>query len=186
MKLERRDCGASTLEETPSSAGTGGKKPVIVYIFVLFIVAFLLMALSLLIHQRSNAEALGALSESVSAMQGVQGTQEKIISLQEQLAEAREQLDRAEADAQEEQEQAAALLAERDMLESRSRALLALYELQQHYSAGELEACRALISDFEGGLADSLPRESETGVTPPAERYLELKEAVEALEEGAP
>ena len=49
---------------------------------ILFIAAFLLMALSFLMHQRSNTEALGDLQDSVTAMQEVQGYQVKVIQLQ--------------------------------------------------------------------------------------------------------
>lgn len=53
------------------------KKPVVIYIMILFIAAFLLMTLSFFMHQRSNTEVLGELQDSVNAMQAVQQTQEK-------------------------------------------------------------------------------------------------------------
>lgn len=180
MNLKRRDSSAPDLEEKP--AADSGKKPVIIYILVLFLVAFLLMTLSLLSHQRSNTEAIGQLQGSVTAMQEVQGLQEQVIQLQKELAETRDLLGQAEADAQYEQEQAVKNLAERDMMEFRSIALLSLYQLEQHYSAGDLEACKVLIEDFECGLANSLPREGENGVTSPAEHYEALKDAIKALE----
>ena len=74
--------------ETPKKENSTGSKPVIIYIMILFIAAFLLMALSFLMHQRSNTEALGDLQNSVSAMQEVQSYQDKIIELQEELAAA--------------------------------------------------------------------------------------------------
>ena len=60
MKFEKRsgdeaETPSSAPEETPST----GKKPVVIYIMILFIVAFLLMALSFLMHQRSNSEVIG-------------------------------------------------------------------------------------------------------------------------------
>ena len=69
MKLEKRSSGGEgdmppVQEEKPAKS-----KPVVVYIMILFIAAFLLMALSFLMHQRSNTEALGQLQNSVSAMQ---------------------------------------------------------------------------------------------------------------------
>ena len=71
MKFEKRADGGDV---TPASSGTPdtGKKPVIVYILILFLAAFLLMFLSMLSHQRSNAEALGQLQNSVSAIQEIQ------------------------------------------------------------------------------------------------------------------
>ena len=80
MKFEKRsgdeaETPSSAPEETPST----GKKPVVIYIMILFIVAFLLMALSFLMHQRSNSEVIGELQDSVTAMQEVQATQDALL-----------------------------------------------------------------------------------------------------------
>ena len=70
MKFEKRADGGDVTpsSETPDT----GKKPVIIYILILFLAAFMLMFLSLLAHQRSNSEALGQLQNSVSAIQEIQ------------------------------------------------------------------------------------------------------------------
>lgn len=189
MNLKRRD-SASAPEEREASKQSGGRKPVIVYIFVLFAVAFLLMIWSLFSHQRSNTEALGELQTSVSTMQEVQGLQEQVIQLQQDLAEAQKALDKAREEAAETAAADGALLTERDSLERQLTALTALYRLQQLYAARDLEACRAQISELESGALldslDALSREKNWNVTPPSERYLELKEAVEVLEDGTP
>lgn len=197
MKLERRSDTGEPLspapEENPSS-GPDGKKPVIVYILVLFTVAFLLMIWSLFSHQRSNTEAIGRLQGSVSAMQEVQELQDRVIQLQEELAEVKEQLEQeqeaAETAAAAARDGAGALLTERDSLEAQVAALTALYRLQQLYAARDLESCEAEISALgSGSLLDSLDavsRKWDWDVTPPSERYLELKEAVSALEDRAP
>lgn len=72
MKFEKRADGG---EVTPASSETPetGKKPVIIYILILFLAAFLLMFLSMLSHQRSNTEALGQLQSSVSRHSGDSG-----------------------------------------------------------------------------------------------------------------
>ena len=192
MTLERKDETTSKTEE--KCAASGGKKPVIVYILVLFLVAFSLMVLSLLVHQRSNAEAMGQLQSSVSAMQEVQELQNRVIQLQEELAEVKEQLEQeqeaAETAAAAARDETGALLTERDSLEAQVAALTALYRLQQLYAARDLESCEAEISALgSGSLLDSLDavsRERDWDVTPPSERYLELKEAVRALEDQAP
>ena len=186
MTLERKDETASAPEE--KCAASGGKKPVIVYILVLFLVAFSLMALSLLVHQRSNAEAMGRLQSSVSAMQEVQELQNRVIQLQEELAETQKSL----ASAQEEEAAQAELAAEAqeasDLLSHRVDALYDLYALQQQYLLRDFEGCRETIQAMEdGGMVEFL---SDGGgaadVTSPALRYLELKEAVRALEDQAP
>ena len=94
MKFEKRADGG---EVTPASSETPetGKKPVIIYILILFLAAFLLMFLSMLSHQRSNTEALGQLQNSVSAIQEIQATQEQIIELQKRLDETEAERDEA-------------------------------------------------------------------------------------------
>ena len=170
MKLEKRISGET--EESPVQETSSGKKPVVVYIMILFLAAFLLMALSLFMHQRSNTEALGELQHSVSAMQEIQATQDKVIQLQEVLAESEDEADGLReqlADAQQETEE----------VQRTADALLALYTLQQQYAAGDYDACRQTMQDMEdGGLTALLSKESPSGVTAPAERYQQLKEAV--------
>lgn len=102
MKFEKRsgdeaETPSSAPEETPST----GKKPVVIYIMILFIVAFLLMALSFLMHQRSNSEVIGELQDSVTAMQEVQATQDALLDLQNQLDEAQTTIDALESSAEE-------------------------------------------------------------------------------------
>ena len=142
---------------------------------ILFIVAFLLMALSFFMHQRSNTEALGELQHSVTAMQEVQATQEKIIELQEELSQAQEDIADLEDAGQETQDKL-------DAAETESQALLELYTLQQQYAAGDLEACRKTIEEMvSAGYDTVLPVEApEKDVTSPASRFAQLREAVEA------
>ena len=49
--------------------------PSLSYIMILFIMAFLLMALSFFMHQRSNEEVIGTLQSSVSTLQELQESQ---------------------------------------------------------------------------------------------------------------
>ena len=168
MKFEKRsgdeaETPSSAPEETPST----GKKPVVIYIMILFIVAFLM-------HQRSNSEVLGELQDSVTAMQEVQATQDALLDLQNQLDEAQTTIDALESSA----EETDAALAE---AQRENQALLALYTIQQQYSAGDLAGCQASIDAFEASeYRDALPETAEEGVTPPSQRYAQLKEAAEA------
>ena len=60
------------------------------------------------------------------------------------------------------------------------QALRLLYDLQQQFSARNYEACEQSIAAMEeGALAQYLPREAGDGVTAPAQRYQQLKDAVE-------
>ena len=173
MKLEKRSNGAPEPSSGPPETPTG-KKPVVIYIMILFIAAFLLMALSFLMHQRSNSEVIGELQDSVTAMQEVQATQDALLDLQNQLDEAQTTIDALESSA----EETDAALAE---AQRENQALLALYTIQQQYSAGDLAGCQASIDAFEASeYRDALPETAEEGVTPPSQRYAQLKEAAEA------
>jgi len=176
MKLEKRSDGGPVepAEETPA-----GKKPVVVYIMILFIAAFLLMAWSFASHQRSNTEALGKLQSSVTAMQEVQGLQDQVIKLQKDLADAQETIKELKEEAEQRDNE----------LENGNKqytAMTRLYTLQQQYSAKDFEACRKTIDSFEADdlvkyLSDNRP--TPDSVTAPWERYQQLKEAVEVQTE---
>lgn len=180
MKLEKRSQGGPIEpEEDPTPTG---KKPVVIYIMVLFIAAFLLMAWSFASHQRSNTEALGRLQSSVTAMQGVQ---DRVISLQKELEEARDQIQELERQSE---------LREYE-LEGSSRhyqALESLYSLERLYRQEDLEGCRKVLDHMEqedlvvclnNNLSDF---EKELGLPVSIlERYYQLKEAVETREAEA-
>ena len=156
MNLEKRSSGAP--EEQPPQETPSGKKPVVVYIMILFVVAFLLMALSFVMHQQSNSKVLGELQDSVSAMQEIQDTQDRLLEMEQELSDAEDALDQAQ---------------------QTQEALLALYQLQQQYSAGDMDGCLETLQRMDDeGLVDLLPDDRPEGVTSPADRYQQLKEAV--------
>lgn len=170
MKLEKRSSGEA--EEQPIQEQPSGKKPVVVYIMILFIVAFLLMALSFFMHQRSNTEALGELQHSVSAMQEIQNTQDKVIQLQEEVSDLEDQIDDLEKQLEKSQEQITK--AQQD-----TEAMTALYILQQQYAAANYNGCRQTMQRMEDDdLVELLSKDQIDGVTSPAQRYQQLKEAV--------
>ena len=165
-------------------------KPVVTYIMILFIAAFLLMALSFLIHQRSNTEALGQLQNSVTAMQEVQATQEANIALQQQLTDLQEELDKTVAAYD---GQLTALVSDVEQRQLALDAMTNLYLLQQAYSAGEYDSCLEIIRFMETNhYVSALELEmlseeasSEEVVLPsvwtsPYDRFYQLKAATEA------
>ena len=156
------------------------RKPVVLYILILFIAAFLLMALSFAMQQRSNREALGDLETSFNAtIAEIQETQEQILALEKQLDEANDRITAMEGEAAE-----AAAALEASQLEA--KAMEALYVLQQTYAAGAYEDCQTLMAKMEAdGLVKALSPipiagENGTTITAPHNRYLQFKEAVQA------
>ena len=180
MKLEKRNEGGPV--EPEEDMTPKGKKPVVVYIMVLFIAAFLLMAWSFASHQRSNTEAIGELQSSVTAMRGVQ---DRVVNLERELGAAQNKIQDLERQAQ---------LREYELEASsrHSRALEGLYALERLYRQESLENCRSVIDmmeqeDLVSCLSDQLSdSEQSLGLTVSAqERYQQLKEAVETREAEA-
>lgn len=154
-------------------------KPVVVYIMILFIAAFLLMALSFAMHQRSNSQALGQMQTSVnSTMEEIQETQLQIDALKKELAETNDALAAAQRETGEAEAKLDAALMDLE-------AQRALYAIQQKYSAGDIEGCAKLIEEMEeSGLAALLPSAqlstSAGSVTAPSVRFQQFKYAVQS------
>lgn len=178
MKLEKRSDGGPV--EPAENSEPKGKKPVIVYIMILFIAAFLLMAWSFVSHQRSNTEALGRLQSSVTVMQEVQELQDQVIALQKELADSREAADAFE-DANETAQNQASLLEHK--LERTEEAMEWFWQLDEAYLKSNFEMCKTILEKMEQNKESPM----STYLTPlTSERYKQLKEAIEAPEEAAP
>lgn len=151
MSLKRRDSAAdpASSPQEPPITRSEGKKPVIIYILILFIVAFLLMALSLLVHQRDNTEALGQLRDSVTAMQTAQNTREELTAVQKELVETQKSMEALERELQD-------LRTELDRSAKTNQAYVSLLCLQQLYDSGDYEACREKIQQMESSGYDAL------------------------------
>lgn len=173
MKLEKRSAGAEDAVPAAETSPKGQKnKPVIIYIMILFIVAFLLMALSFFAHQRSNEEVIGTLQSSVSTLQELQDSQDQNIQLQSQLDDAKKQVEDL-------QSQLDKLNAAKSETDEKTAALLSLYTLQQQYNAGDHDACKQTIQAMENaGQPALLSKDSIDKIVSPAYRYQQLKEAV--------
>ena len=185
MEIEKHDDGTPQEAAPQTEKKTGSKKPVIVYIMILFIAAFLLMALSFLMHQRSNTEALGQLQTSFnSTIEEIQASQEQILALEKEVSDLEKQLENAEDSIDQANAGAAGVQAELDAMEQ-------LYCLMQKYAVGHYEDCLALIEEMESsGSADLLPTApittSNGAVTAPFIRFQQLKDAtVQRLAEAA-
>ncbi|WP_312942330.1 hypothetical protein [Oscillibacter sp.] len=174
MKLEKRSTGAEDAAPAPEVNTPDGtkNKPVVVYIMVLFIVAFLLMALSFLAHQRSNEEVIGTLQSSVSTLQELQKSQDENLRLHSRLENMEKQVRDLEAQVKELEDAGA-------KSEDKTEALLSLYLLQQQYSAKDYDGCRQTLQSMEdSGQSGLLSKDGLDKIVSPAQRYQQLKEAV--------
>ena len=171
---------AETTPITPPPAADAPKKPagkpVIVYIMIMFIVAFLLMALSMLMHQRTTSEGIGELQHSFSAMADMQAQQEKVIQLQEELSDAAEQKTDLE-------DSIAALKESIAAEELETKAMMQLYILQLQFQSEDYDDCRNTYQTMQPlALAELLPAQKEYTVPSPAETYEPITAALEAME----
>ena len=177
MKLEKRTAGAEAITEEPIPAPPTEEKkptgkPVIMNILNMFIVAFLLMALSLLMHQRTTSEGIGQLQNSVSDIQEIQAQQEKVIELQDQLAAADVVNDRLKKNIED-------LETELSDMEETQEALFQLIQLQTAYQAGDYALCSSIIEKLDGA---SLPMGAENDVSSPAAIYESIQAELEAMD----
>lgn len=173
MKFQKRGDGTQDSTPAPEESKSGRQKPVFIYIIILFTVAFVLLMISFIQHQRSNQQVLGELHNSVNAIEELQEATDENLKLQKELEKAQEELEETKALLEKAQES-------QDASEE-AAALLLLYELQQEYAAGQYDACKETIAQMEeGGSVEALPDEPlNDTVVSPAQRFRQLKEAVE-------
>ena len=113
-------------------------------------------------------------------MQEVQAHQEKIIALQDQIGDLEKEIEALQNEADSQKAEKERLLRSLERREKELEALAYFYTLQQQYLSQSYEGCQATIHAMEAaGMDDVLPTVSSAeGVTSPAERYLQLKDAV--------
>lgn len=176
MKFQKRGDGAQDSAPAPATPDSR-KKPVFLYILILFTVAFALILVSFIMHQRSNQQVLGELQNSVNVIEQLQDALDENAQLQKELNDTQKELEKAQAaleKAQSDDETGADAAAGQAAMEL-------LYTLQQEYSAGRYDRCQAVIAELEAGAKADLPTESVNEVVvSPAQRYGQLKAAVEA------
>lgn len=164
----------------PQNTRPHNGKPVIQYILVMFIAAFLLMALSLVMHQRTTSEGIGELQHSFSAMQSIQSQQEKVIELQDALNDADREREALE-------ETIRSLEDQIDQDDMAAKAIEQLYILQQQYLAQDYDHCRSTIQTMETlELEQLLSTKKEYDVPSPAETFQTIKAALEAMDAEEP
>ena len=130
------------------------QKSVYIYLIVLFVVALLLMAYSMMMNKRSHQQTLNELQSSSSSLQSYM---EQVNSLEEQVKELQQELDASRLGGYE--------------WEKKLTASSYLSDLEYQYRAREYDACRDIIKTM-APFVDYLQVASLSGGIPsPAERY---------------
>lgn len=153
------------------------QRSVIFYISILFVAAFLLLSMSLMMERRQHAEnlddlnqSLTGLKDSVSAMQSVQKLYEENTALLERVAELETQL----KDAAAETDRLTQSLADQ---EKANQAMDWFWQIDEAYVRSRWVLARSLVQQMkDAGLESYLPQESFTdnGRFSPADRYQEI------------
>ena len=152
MKLEKR--GEVTPEEAAAAQNTtpqnGKHKPVLLYLVILFAIAFVLILYSFALHQRSNAQTIRDLQSQVETLQQLQDVEQQYKDAKTENAALQQQIDDLER-------QAAA--------DARTmQALNLVWQLERLYTGGENEACLQVIEALkEDNLFRALPDTADAG-----------------------
>ena len=171
-------------QTTPPVQDRKRQRSVVSYISIMFLAAFALLSMSLVMERRQHEESqqelndlnqsLTGLKDSVSAMQSVQQLYEENAALKDQIADLEDQLE-----AMKQQEITVSQLTV-DM-ERTNQAMDYFWQINEAYVRSRWSTARVLIrvmenSDQGFALKDYLPKERTTdnGRFSPAERYQEI------------
>lgn len=170
-------------EEAPAPARRSRSKkraPVFTYLAILFVAAFFMLALSYFMQQRTMAESLNGLKDSVSAMGKAEALQTENIALREQLDALTEE---KEALTTERDNLSDALSQAKTAADTQAKAAQAMdwfWQIDEAFVRGRYQLARDLMEKMDDTLVAALPKESvtDTGRFSPADRYAELHNAL--------
>ena len=158
-----------TPEEKPATPAPKKDRPHLMsYLVILFLAAFLLLAMSYFMQQRRNdQQVIDGLQQSMSAMKTTQNAIERNRVLMEENETLKQKLSSLE-------EQAETAAAQRVEQEKTVLALDYLWRIEREYFQGRYAAAREMIRAFEqADLEGYLPEEaiSDPNYRSPAEQY---------------
>lgn len=172
MKIETRGGGGTEtppIEETASSSGkdqTGKQKPVLLYLIILFAIAFGLILFSFVMQHRSNTELLRQMQTQADTLQMLQVIEEKYDDALAEIATLKDTVDDLTAENEDIRTQA-------DRHLRGETALTLLWQLNAQYESGAGEdVCRPILEQLqEDELFQALPNTAPQGVESPRAAY---------------
>lgn len=155
-------------------------RAVFIYLILLFAAAIILLLLAYLMQQRTNAQDIDGLKQSVSAMQTVQDLYEENTALKEQLDELEAQINTQNNEISELKRQTELLQQQADAQEHSAQALCWFWQINEAYVQGRYTLARQLIEQMGAELPQALPTENpaNTESSSPYERYQEIHDAL--------
>lgn len=155
---------------------------VLIYLVILFLVAFLLLFIAYFQQQRVNDEAQAdALKQSVSAVQSIQNLIQDSNELRDERDALQKKVDELEDQLKTANEQASLSAATVEEQQNALAAMEYFWQIDEAYVRSRYTTCRELIAALEeAGLDTALPdwKATDTDRPSPAERYAAIKEAV--------
>ena len=169
-----------SLQRQADRAKPGSRRSVLIYLVILFAVAFVLLLLSYIMQQRSSEETIDGLKQSVSAMQSAQDAYEENALLKQQLEQLEQQAETDQAERDRLQQQIQDLQQQVQELEYTAQAMDWFWQINEAYVRGRYTLARELIDQMGSELPRYLPRESITDNErfSPYDRYQEIYDAL--------
>ena len=169
-----------SLQRQADRAKPGSRRSVLIYLVILFAVAFVLLLLSYIMQQRNSEETIDGLKQSVSAMQSAQDAYEENTLLRQQLEQLEQQAETDQAERDRLQQQVQELQQQVQELEYTAQAMDWFWQLNEAYVRGRYTLARELIDQMGSELPHYLPRESITDNArfSPYDRYQEIYNAL--------
>ena len=169
MKLEKRgELPADNTAELPSLTPEGGRKPVLLYLAVLFVIALAVIVFSFALQQRNDTiAALRDLQNQVETFQQLQDVEAQYEAVQDENEALQGQVEELQSQA--------------DAAERRLQAMSLLWALEQRSDAGDIDTCAELMAQLqEEDLYLSLPGTGAGGSESPLAAYHRIAAALAA------
>ena len=154
---------------------------VLVYLVILFAVAFLLLLWAYFQQQRANTESTDALKQSASAVQSIQNLIDENAALREENQALKEQMETMETAAEEARKAISAAQAHAEGQEASIMAMDYFWQIDEAYVRQRYNLCRQLIQELKDvGLEEALPgsKATDNDRYSPLERYNEIYNAL--------
>lgn len=131
-------------EETPDKSKK--QKSVYVYLVIMFAAAFLLLLLSYFMQQRTNEVAIGSLTQSITSIESLDESMNRLLGDNEELRQQVEFLeDKLDAANQEKD----TLAASSKKYEEYTRLLTTLRQAEELAESGDLEGAQAVLDQWD-------------------------------------
>ena len=164
-----------------SSQDRKRQNSVVFYIAILFVAAFLLLSMSLLMERRQHAENLEDLNQSLTGLKDSVSAMQSVQTLYEENAALKEQLEQLEIENKNLTTQIDGLNKDLKDQEKATQAMDWFWQINEAYVRSRWTKARELVLQLkEAKLEEYLPQESitDTGRFSPADRYQEICDAL--------